>query len=58
MLEFKYNPLWLFLLSRGGKDEVATLRGNMNDAVSLQPLFNMCFLKTERVIKLFLYTRG
>lgn len=42
MLDFKYKLLWL-LLSRGGKDEVVTLRGNMNEAVSLQPLFHVCF---------------
>lgn len=44
MHDLKYNPLWL-LLFRGGEDEVITLRGNMNDAVFPQPLFNMCFLK-------------
>lgn len=48
MLDLKCNPLWLLLLSRGGKDEVVTLRGNMSNAVFLQPLFNMCFVKTRR----------
>lgn len=59
MLDLKYDPLWLLSLSRGGKDEVVTLRGNMNDAVSLQPLFNTRFLKTEKGgIKIFLQTQG
>lgn len=43
----KCNPFWL-LLSRGGKDEVVIWRGNMSNAVSLQALFNMCFVKTRR----------
>lgn len=48
MLDLKCNPLWLLLLSRGGKDEVVTLGGNVSNAFSLQPLFNMCFVKTRR----------
>lgn len=41
MLDLKYNLLWL-LLSRGSKDEVVTLRGNTNEAISLKLLFIKC----------------
>lgn len=59
MPDLKYNPLWLLLLSRGHKDEIVSLRRNMNDAISLQPLFNEGFLKTKKGDQvIFLYKRS